>query len=319
MNPLLLDARDPADRVYDVGGEWEPLGKVALGDSFAIRTLDASGNQVTPTVHSQKELDVSALFPATGPIEVSGIYAGDGVGIELEAIRPVTTGHLWTRPGLGFGPAPDFHVRAVDTRALTLDVGAHRLPLRSRLHVGTLGVSPAQPVAARDVGDHGGNIDTSFLRTGATLWLTAQQDGAGLFAADVHAAIGDAEICGTGVEVEAQLQMRVRRHEWAPTSPVVIDDGRVWVIGIGDEFESALEVAVSFLHSAVMAALDLNHGDAYITVAALLEVRVCQVVNPHVSVAVSLGSGVDRRLVPPELLGSEGERHAPASRSGLGD
>lgn len=310
MNPLLLDARHPADRVYEVGGDLVHLAKATAGESFAIRTLDASGNQITPAVRSQDDLDTSALFPATGPIAVSGIQAGDGVGIEVEAIRPVSTGHLWTRPGLGFGPAPSFHVRAVDTRELTLNIGAHRLPLRSRVHIGTLGVSPSEPVAARDVGAHGGNIDTSFLRPGATLWVAAQQDGAGVFAADVHAAIGDAEICGTGVEVEAQLQLRVHRHKWAPPLPVVIEDGRVWVIGVGNDFESALDTAVRFLHSAVVAALQLNHGDAYLAVAALLEVRVCQVVNPHVSIAVSLGSGLDRWVVPPDLLGPTGERHA---------
>lgn len=308
MNPLLLDAREPSDRVYEVGGEQRPLAKVPLKTSFAVRTLDASGNQITPEVETQQELDTAALFPATGPIEVPTVQAGDGVGIEVMSIHPVTTGHLWTRPGLGFGPAPGFHVRAVDTQELILEVGEHRLPLRSRLHVGTLGVSPSNAVAARDVGDYGGNIDFVALRPGATLWVTAQQEGAGIFAADVHAAIGDAEICGTGVEVEAQLQLRVHQHGWAPNLPVVIDDGRVWAIGVGDDLEEALDRSVRFLHSGVMEALQLDSADAYLAVSALLEVKVCQVVNPHSSVAVSLRSGLDRYLVPAELLGPTGDR-----------
>lgn len=308
MSHLLLDARKKSHRVHVVGGDWTPAAKVNPGEMFAIRTLDASGNQITEAIRTPAELDPDALFPATGHIQVNGVRRGDGVGIEVVDLQPVSTGHLWTRPGLGFGPAPDFHVRAVRTDDLLLDLGAHRLPLRARPHAGAIGVAPADPTPARDVGAYGGNIDTFHLRPGATLWLTAQQDGAGIFAADVHASIGDAEICGTGVEAEATLQLRVLHHDWAPPVPVVVDDGRVWVIGIGDNVESALETAVRFVHASVSDGLGVNHADAYLTVAALLQVEVCQVVNPHRSVAVSVGAGLDRHLVPPRCLAVGGDR-----------
>jgi amidase len=293
---LILDAHRPDQRSYTVGGSWDPLASVSLGQDFAIRTLDASGNQMSEQLASVADLDQTRLFPATGPILVEGVREGDAVGIEVVGIVPVSQGHLWTRPGLGFGPTPDFHVRAVDVERLEFELGGASYPMVPRLHVGTLGLAPEVEIQARDVGTHGGNIDSVELAAGAVLWVRAAHDGGGVFAADVHAAIGDAEICGTGVEVEATLRLRVHRRDDGPELPVIRQGDRTWVVGTGSTFEEALDEAVRFVHGALVRRLAVAPRDAYLAVGAMLEVRVCQVVNPHTSVAVSLTSGLDRRL-----------------------
>lgn len=293
---LLLDAQRDDQRAYTVGGEWAPLATVAIGQRFAVRTLDASGNQMHEELSSVAEIDQHRLFPATGPITVEGVRAGDAVGIEVTGISPVARGHIWTRPGLGFGPTPDFHVRSVDVEQLEFELGGERYPLTPRLHVGTLGLAPSRATPARDVGTHGGNIDSVELAPGATLWVRAEHDGGGVFAADVHAAIGDAEICGTGVEVEATVGLRVHRADDGPDLPIIRQGRRTWVIGTGASFEEALDTGVRFIHGALVRRLGVAPRDAYLAVGAMLEVRVCQVVNPHTSVAVSLTSGLDRQL-----------------------
>ncbi len=293
---LLLDAHRAEHRSYAVGGEWSPLASVMLGQDFAVRTLDASGNQMSEQLTSVAELDQARLFPATGPIAVEGVRTGDAVGIEVTSILPVSKGHIWTRPGLGFGPTPDFHVREVDVELLEFKLGAVRYPLTPRLHIGALGLFPVGTTSARDVGNHGGNIDSLELAEGATLWVRAQQDGGGVFAADVHAAIGDAEICGTGVEVAATVGLRVHRRAEGPELPVIRRGDRTWIVGSGSTIEEALEQGVRFLHGALIQRLSVASRDAYLAVGAMLEVRVCQVVNPHTSVAVSLTSGLDRQL-----------------------
>lgn len=300
MKELLLDAQNPAHRVYDVGGTHQMAATVEPGHAFSLRTLDASGNQITEATCSADELVQAELFPATGPVGISNVNAGDGVLIEVLRVVPGSEGHIWTRPNLGFGPAPDFHVRRVSTLDLELELGRTRVTLASRLHIGTLGIAPQETRSARDVGDYGGNIDAHFLGAGSALWLTAQQDGAGVFAADVHASIGDAEICGTGVEAEAVIDLRVQRRDWGPPLPLIIDRGRVWAVGTGVSLEEALDQAVRYIHQRITDGLKISSRDAYLAVSALLEIQVCQVVNPHHSVAVSVGSGLDRFLMPAE-------------------
>lgn len=297
-----LDAAVDAHRVYALDGRYRPVETIALGDVLGLTTLDASGDQIRPGMTDSHELDPSRLFPATGPVAIDGVHAGDGVAIDVLSIVPADRGHVWTRPGLGFGPSPDFFVRELDSRRPVLRFRDREAVIPRRVHVGTLGLAPAEETAVRDLGLHGGNLDTVQLAEGATLHLRAQADGGGLFAADVHAAMADAEICGTGVEVPARLRLRVRACDgWAPTLPTIVRAGRVWLLGVGDTLDDALERAVITAVTALQQIGGLSHEEAYLACGVLLEVQVCQVVNPHRSVAVSLSGGLDRDLIPPEV------------------
>ena len=85
---------------------------------------------------------------------------------------------------------------------------------------------PAEPfpgvvgVAPRESGrldtfpprSNGGNLDTRDLVSGSTAWLPIHADGALFSIGDCHAAQGDGEVCGTGVEspMTATVRLSVR-------------------------------------------------------------------------------------------------------------
>ncbi len=52
-------------------------------------------------------------------------------------------------------------------------------------------------------------MDLPDVKPGNTLYLPVSIPGALLYAGDVHAAQGDGEICGTGVEMPSELTLRV--------------------------------------------------------------------------------------------------------------
>ncbi|GAA0251403.1 acetamidase/formamidase family protein [Actinomadura nitritigenes] len=286
---------------YTVGPDVPMAARVRLGEHFRVRTIDASGGQMHEAV-SADAIDQAALFPVTGPIGVEGIRAGDTVGIQLRSVRPASEwGHTWTRPGLGFGSDVEFHVRRLGARRPVIDWlgGGATVDLEARPHVGTLGLLPSDPTEPRDLGFHGGNLDFAHCGPGATVWLRARVDGAGLYLGDVHTAIGDGEVCGTGVEVDGIVDLSVVGGEpWPGRAPVVTMGRRAWVIGVGDTFDEALEVAVQECVTRFADAQGIAHRDAYLAVGLLLEITVCQVVNPRRSVAVSLRSGMDSVLRP---------------------
>ena len=56
-------------------------------------------------------------------------------------------------------------------------------------------------------GRHGGNLDDHFHGKGATIYFPARQPG-GMFAVgDMHASMGDGEICFTGVEIAGEVDV----------------------------------------------------------------------------------------------------------------
>ena len=59
---------------------------------------------------------------------------------------------------------------------------------------------------------NGGNLDTRDLVSGSTAWLPIHADGALFSMGDCHAAQGDGEVCGTGVEspMTATIRLTVR-------------------------------------------------------------------------------------------------------------
>jgi len=256
---------------YVVGPQTPVALRVPSGTRVTLLCEDASGGQIW---EGQKEdlLDKERLFPVTGVVAIDGVEPGDAVGIELLSITASTdVGTIWTRTGLGLLDEITFHVRNVGLAGLSLDWLQENIKVTSALHVGTAGVLPRNPCLGKDLGGHGGNIDFKRFGVGATLWLAAQTPGGNVFVGDVHAAMGDGEVCGTGVEISAAVDVRLSAlTSWSPRLPTVTAEGGAWLIGIGDS----------------------------LAVSSLLIVQLCQVVNSSSSVAVTLSGGLSGLLGP---------------------
>ena len=80
--------------------------------------------------------------------------------------------------------------------------------------IGVIGVAPAgAPVSTAVPGAHGGNMDTRLIGAGTVVYLPIAHEGALFAAGDLHAAMGDGEICGTGVEVSGVDHAAPRRQK----------------------------------------------------------------------------------------------------------
>ncbi|CAN5225894.1 acetamidase/formamidase family protein [soil metagenome] len=270
------------------------------GARVQLRTLDASGGQFVEGFEGEANRD--ELFPVTGPTGIRGVAAGDTVAVDVIAIAPDEYGHTWTRSGLGFASPTGYHARELSAHRPVIDWGTGpAIEVPAQVHIGTLGLLPDYSFAPRSVGVHGGNLDTRWLGAGSKIWLTAQVEGGGLFAGDVHASIGAAEVCGTGIEVAATLDLAVRSvRGWAPVLPTVRAEGRTWLIADGDSFDEALERGVRACTTLLARSWGMSVKDAYLAVGLLLQVEVCQVVNPRRSLALSLAGGADIALGPEE-------------------
>jgi amidase len=315
-----FDGEVPVNQCYAVGPHNDPIGSVRLQEPFEVSTLDASGNQLRPNV-AFEDVDAARVFPVTGPINLKGIVAGDVVGVEVLDLGLAPEAHCWTRPGIGILQVDECFVKQISTQSPTwLRAGGlvEGVPISLAPHVGTVGLTPSQSRPARDLGSYGGNLDVRAYGAGATIWLVAQVDGGGLYLGDVHAGIGDGEVCGTGLETAANIVVRVhRRSDWAPTLPTISTNSMQWVVGVGDSIEQAIVTVISEMTRIIAAECSMPAAEARLLISQLLILRICQVVNPRSSIAASLGGGLDRYLGPPGFSRQSAPTTQPSERQAI--
>ncbi len=279
---------------YLFSPELAPVATIAPGETITVETRDASNGQIRPG--STGLVDRARLLPITGPIAVSGAEPGDAIAITIESIRFVPVGHAWIRDGNGLRPVKletPYHVQAIPVGECVLLPGDLSIPLRPML--GIVGVSPEQPASTRSPGEHGGNLDCPDVGPGSTIWLPVFIPGANVSIGDAHAAMGDGEVSGTGVETEASVDLTVTLHKRRLLEcPVVATPGKTVFLSSGPTLDGAIRKALDHAIEAISLRRRIDEKDAYIVASISGNVRICQVVNGNVTV----GYEIPREVLP---------------------
>jgi acetamidase/formamidase len=197
-----------------------PALEVESGAVVELEAADASGGQLSPesTAADVAAMDFGLVNPITGPVFIRGAEPGDVLAVEILELRPKAWG--WTAIIPGFGLLADeftdpwLRISAVDPGQGTVRF-ADDITLPFSPFPGTIGVAPAEPGQHSVVppSQWGGNMDIKHLRAGTTLLLPVGVSGALFSLGDTHAAMGDAEVCGTAVEaaMDVSVRLTVRR------------------------------------------------------------------------------------------------------------
>ncbi|KAB0678478.1 acetamidase/formamidase family protein [Aureimonas leprariae] len=221
--------RFAADRWHNVLGTLPPALTVASGDTVVTETLDAGGFDRDGVKRAAEP------NPMNGPIFVVGAEPGDALKVEIVRMTPArATG--WTRASLAANVVDPETVRSlpprdkanwrIDLQASTavLDPpvpGLEHLVLPLEPMIGCFGVAPdmGQAFSTATSAENGGNMDYRGFGPGATAWFPVAVPGALFFLGDCHAAQGDGEIVGTGIETAYEVEVRLtvekgRRLVW---------------------------------------------------------------------------------------------------------
>ena len=164
--------------------------------------------------------------------------------------------------------------------------------------IGVIGVSPGkdQPCVVTGTPDnHGGNMDTTDVKKGATLYFPVREDGAMLALGDFHAIMGDGELCIAGLEVTGNATLKVnviknKKLDW----PLLENDEQVMVIASAETLDDAVYIAGKEITSHIERALDLKWEDAYMFNSLFTDFKISQVVNPKKTVRAV----VKKKLLP---------------------
>ena len=101
-----------------------------------------------------------------------------------------------------------------------------KLRFPARPMVGVVGTAPAAgTVFTADPGPNGSNIDLNAVTVGTTVYLPVNVPGALLSIGDIHASMGEGEVCGTGVEINGEATVRVNLDQETGPAPGLARNG----------------------------------------------------------------------------------------------
>ena len=286
--------------------EFTPKGGVA---TFAVRPpvlrvkpgdVVRSPTYSVPGDYYEKE---GGAWPGeVGPFYVEGATREDTLVVRIlkvelnrdtavSAIRPTGLSALATdgRLRLLNDPLPSRRFvwrldRARNVGVLDLPNSASkRIEIPLNPMVGRVAVAPAGEEAFGGLwpGAFGGNMDAPDIREGATVYLPIYHEGALFYFGDIHAAQGDGEVCGSGLETTAIVTMQFdlvkkKRIAW----PRIEDATHVMVAGSARPLIDAFRIA----HVELIEWLAAEHGfekiEAYQVVSQVGTARIANVVDP---------------------------------------
>ncbi|ELY68713.1 acetamidase/formamidase family protein [Natrinema versiforme] len=290
----------------------EPVQTVESGDVVRITCRDSTGGQFGPdsTVADIADLDIDRVHTLTGPVAIEGARPGDVLEVELLAVDHSGWGVTLILPSeaeLGLlaeeFPEPDLYVwdleDGVGRFANGIEVPLDPFP-------GIMGVAPAEDGAhstfpPRSVG---GNMDIKQLTAGSTLYLPVAVEDALFSVGDGHAAQGDGEVCGTGIEAPMTVTCRFTLRSdlsidqpqfetTGPFTPSGRDEPMYGTTGIADDLQEAARDAVRQLIDHLEAERGLERREAYMLCSVAVDLKINEVVNaPNWVVSAYLPEGI---------------------------
>ena len=280
--------KDKAMYAFDTAAE--PVISIDQREVLTIETMDCFAEQIKCKTDTMDSFDWSRVNPATGPVYINGVKAGDIVRIDILKVEIADSSLMVCIPGAG---ALGKHITESERSFLKkegntviLETERGELPIPINPMIGVIGMAPAgEPVPTGTPEAHGGNMDCRLVTAGSSLYFKAEVDG-GLFACgDLHAVMGDGEvlICGAETSGEVTLQAEVVDAPNLPT-PLLENAELYAVLASAETVDAACELANDMMMSFLTSTVGLNTNDAARLMSLVGNLAICQIVDPLMTV-----------------------------------
>jgi acetamidase/formamidase len=277
----------------------EPVLRIKPGATVETRTFSKPGDYYDPKVAGPWPGEV-------GPFYVEGAEPGDQLVVRVVRLRPNRdTAISNVPPGNISGVAADSRTRMLNDplparrwvwqldRARNVGIidlpssRVKRLEIPLNPMLGRVATAPAGDEAFGGLwpGNFGGNMDASDVTEGVTVYLPVFHPGAHFYFGDFHAAQGDGEIAGSGLESTADVTFQFdlikgKRIRW----PRLENSEYIMVAGSQRPLIDAFRIAYVELIEWLVADYGFDKMEAYQIASQVGVVRVANVVDPHYTV-----------------------------------
>jgi len=270
--------------IYAMSPDNAPAAYVESGDTVCFETADCFGGQITQECHHLGTLDWSRINPATGPVYVQGAQTGDTLKVEILRIDLAAQAAMVEAPGEGITGE-----KAQEEKTKILPVRDGKVIFNEKLAfdavpmIGVIGTAPAKKAISTGTPDaHGGNMDCKRIGEGATLYLPVHVPGALLAMGDLHAVMGDGEVCVCGAEISGAVTVRLTVVKGSPLPlPFLITPQHAMAIYSAPGLDAAAQGATLRMREFLIAQAGLSAHEAGMALSLQGDLRICQAVDPN--------------------------------------
>lgn len=277
--------------LYNEISRFNPVTlNVSPGEVFQVETELNTGDWLQSEYDVWSPEKVSWVNPTSGCIYIEGAKPGHMLAVKILNIHLLNLGYTAIIPHCN--PFPDW-IRKKDwgkfiSKTVRIENGhvvwSESLKIPVHPMIGLVGTAPDVGVyPTTDNGPFGGNMDVQEVTFGNTLFLPVFVEGGLLHIGDVHALMGDGEICGAGgIETRAILKLKV---ELVPkpegmTWPRIETPDYIISIGCARPAEDAFRIAVQELIKWMVESYGFTDTDAFLLLGQVLQARCTQFVDP---------------------------------------
>jgi len=273
-----------------------PAITVSPGELIHVQTWDCYKGAITNAENALLHIDDSEINPATGPIFIKGAEPGDTLSVTIHDIKPGPRGVARTYPGNGQLQhlITSAYARFFDVLDGVVTMN-EQVSFPSSPMLGVIGVAPENgEILTMPAGKHGGNLDNNLNGIGATIHLPVNHHGALLGIGDMHASMGDGEICGTGIEIAGDVLISVELIKGVGTAYPVTENSDSWVThGVAvEDLPAALQIACEEAAHLLVKHWGFTIDDAFIFLSVQGNLGIAQAVHP------SSGTVIAKMVVP---------------------
>jgi acetamidase/formamidase len=304
-----LDGHRRENLILSWSSQNTPVLEISSGDTVTFDIPDSSTDQVKLGSSSSdvSTKDGSLTDAAVGPVYVRGAKKGDILRVDVLDIKCGNWGWSMHSPDFGllselFPERKVYYWSIADGYARPYRNGFLKgLVLRTRPFMGVMGVAPSgnsdYPLIPPQY--FGGNMDNRRVRRGSTVLFPVNVEGALFATADTHALQGDGEVCGTAIETESRIRLKLsvisgKNATGALKAPLVIskeyreESTFISTSGISDDPYKAAKSAVSQMIELLNEA-GLDRSEAYILCSLAGNLSISEVVDmPNWNVTFSI-------------------------------
>jgi amidase len=283
--------------IHAFGPALEPVLEVEPGTVVTFETRDCFDGQIRTEADLVTAIDLSRINAATGPVAVHGAEPGDSLVAEILSVRPAATGVATLIPG--FGPL-DYLVDSPQTRIFEIgeeETGMGEIRFPTSPMVGVIGAATeVEELENKLAGQHGGNLDDHLHGAGAKVFLPVRQPGGMLAVGDLHAAMGDGEVCFTGVEVAGEVDIRLSVLKGKQARWPVTELAGSWVPhATAEEYDDVLRLVSEEAARLLVDEWRFSMEDAFVFLSVACDVGVTQGCRP------APGAGMIARFRIPKI------------------
>jgi acetamidase/formamidase len=282
----------------------KPELRIFPGDVVHTWTSDAGGVDAQGIHHQGGDDNI-------GPIYVVGALPGDTLAVHLLKIRTNrSTAHQGSHlnahaataaylVGAQYDPAVDGEWTLLPDKGIA--VPAHpsehmknyALPLKPML--GCISVAPQgdQQYRGGDLGPFGGNLDYNEVAEGATVYLPVFHAGALLGMGDGHAAMGDGEVVGSGLETSMGVDFTVDVIPGDSSGMVRVENKDYLIaLGVSGSVPVSIQIATSQLATWIKQKYKLSDSEVAILFASTLKYDITELVDSRYDIAAKVPKSV---------------------------